>query len=785
MSIRIHPTIGVARLGNSQDEFCIVPDKIGGTPLEFKEGKITDQKILKFKDSKGLIKRQGQPFRIHDQNGEITTNRKDVKSIEWTVHLVNKKAEWYEFDEVKGNLLFGENNDYESWKVPLRNMNVKNRKSLFIDYGPRRITIFNGIKPNYQWFNFDKKSVPANYLEPQIPPSTVKYGQPIQSLGSMITDTEGRLIVFGGFGSTGGNTSLSSFGGGDEWNDDISDGPVYCKVTYNNDKVELVDAWCIVGSPDFAPEIVNITTLSDSIFDVYVRNSPGFIPKLFDRGRFNPNFEANFSRDIKPIFDRMKGYQWVANIQPMANLASLDFYELNKNNADAHAMRQKVFNYFRGIDPYTRTPIEDPNPIAYTQKQFDNLDKNELIQKEEAYRAKYPQDKYPQEYLFKNQNKYLTVESEKEIVKEGDLFPLMPLNSGTNSVRNENPLKFLSLTETQLFLLKQWADGKFNLSPDQHWDAVVPALDTISVGNCIGLPMSPGIEVTWSVHHHNIYNLNKPFTIRVKNSLAKYDKIFNGGHEIDFLTVTRDECIGGGCEPGDLTKRMACPWQADFFNCTVQNINFTNPTQVKDYIVDSDGKITNRIPTPPVYYSYWWPAQSPWDVLIGELTKEGYRANGKWESGRQMNYQRGINSYVQMVEFWDTLGFIKDMNSNNAGFPYLLETERCHEFYTSQKPIISEIMKALKYDNNGKNVDDQGIEIETPIFYIDIQNASDRRKEQFEVIDHHVLNVSDVSYAGDVAHAVLLSSDESSAITYYPFKKIKIKEELSKIKFRR
>lgn len=771
MSIKIHPTIGVARLGNSPNEFCIVPDKIGGIPLEFEGGKITDKKIRKFKDSKGLIKKQGQPFRIYDQAGEITINRKDVKSIEWTVHLANKKAEWYEFDELKGNLLFGEQNNYSSWHVPLRNSDViQKRQSLFIDYGPRRITILKGTNPIDANFKFDKKSVPANYTEAQFPPASVKYGQPVDSLGGIITDAEGRLIVFGGFGRTGGDTSLTGFGGGDQWHDDISDGPVYCKVTYTDNKVESIDAWCIVGSPDFAPEVVNISTLSDSIFDVYVRNSTGFIPELFDKGKFKPDYEANFQRDIKPVFDRMKGYQWVANVQPMANLASLDFYEINKNTSDANATRQKVFNYFRGIDPYTRAPIENPDPLTYTQKEFDQLDQNKIIQKEEKYRAKYPQDKYPQEYLFKDQNKYLTVEDGKEIVKEGDLFPLMPLNSGTNSVRNENPLKFLALTETQLFLLKQWADGKFNLKPDQHWEGVVPVLDTISVGNCIGLLMSPGIEVTWNVHNQIIYNLNVPFTLKVKNSLAKYDNVFNVGKETGFLTVTRDECLGGGCEPGDLTKRMACPWQADFFNCTVQNINFTNPTQVKDYIVDSKGAIIDRIPTPPVYYSYWWPPQSPWDVLIGELTKEGFHENGKWESGRQMNYQRGLNSYVQMVEFWDTLGFVKDMNANNAGFPYLLETERGHDFYTSQKPLISEIMVKLKYDNNGLNVDDQAIEIETPIFYLDIAKARRRRKEQFAATESVSLKASSV---GSI-----------NTITYHPFKKIKISEELSKVRFK-
>jgi L-lysine 6-oxidase len=96
---------------------------------------------------------------------------------------------------------------------------------------------------------------------------------------------------------------------------------------------------------------------------------------------------------------------------------------------------------------------------------------------------------------------------------------------------------------------------------------------------------------------------------------------------------------------------MACPWQADFFNCTVQYINFTDPEINKgdvtisehvkstsnwygndpvndnnqDVLVSTfDGFIhetTERMPLTPTYYSYWWPAQSLWDVLTGDFKK--------------------------------------------------------------------------------------------------------------------------------------------------------------------
>ena len=40
-------------------------------------------------------------------------------------------------------------------------------------------------------------------------------------------------------------------------------------------------------------------------------------------------------------------------------------------------------------------------------------------------------------------------------------LPLMPLLCGDNPLTNEVPSKFLRLTDYQLYILRQWADGKF------------------------------------------------------------------------------------------------------------------------------------------------------------------------------------------------------------------------------------------------------------------------------------------------------------------------------------
>jgi hypothetical protein len=116
-------------------------------------------------------------------------------------------------------------------------------------------------------------------------------------------------------------------------------------------------------------------------------------------------------------------------------------------------------------------------------------------------------------------------------------------------------MKFLALNDTQLFLMEQWANGNFENNSNFQPYPVNP-LDAASVGNCVGLPMCPGIEVTWSMQNPTVYKA--PYQILQYQNEAWY---FDNG-----LTPSRDECAGGGCEPGDLTKRMACPWQADFFS---------------------------------------------------------------------------------------------------------------------------------------------------------------------------------------------------------------------------
>ena len=636
MTLRIHPSVGVGRLGNSAEEFYLAPDAIGGLPIEADSYGNPIGPVVSFKDAAGQVKRQGQPFKIvSDDGSELTLNSPNVASIVWTVHVANKKAAWYQYSELEGNLLYGLDNSYRNRDVPLRNPDEEDRQSLIIDPGPR------SVSGTQQKVMIDKSTVPAGYPA-TFPPDHVQYGTAVLTLGEVLTDDQGRLVVLGGFGHAGGNEPLTSYGGSNTWHDDIADGPVYCEVTFNDGTPPAtLQAWVVIGSPDFAPEIVNISTLSDTMFDVGVR-AFNLIPEMCFDGVFQSDYKVNYQRDIQPIVQRFRGYQWVSNVQSMTAFASNEFDYADNSEANRDN-REQYFEYFR-------QPDDKSNPSP----------------------------EQPQQQLF------------AENASAG-LLPMMPLNSGSNSVSNENIVKFLALNETQYFQLSQWAKGEFDNNPNYNPHPVATE-DAASVGNCVGLPMCPGIEVTWSLQNPEVYA--SPYVIK--------DYKGKDGYNNTGLTPSRDECEGGGCEPGDLTKRMACPWQADFFQCTVQPVNFTNPAVNK--AVDSEG---NKAPLPPTYYSYWWPPQSPWDVLTTGLTEES-QAESHVSAGQQMNYARGINSFVQMVEYWWSLAFIRNLNTGNGSYPYFTETERSNELFSYQEVGVGTI---------SGNPEDN--ETTIPVFYIE------------------------------------------------------------------
>jgi hypothetical protein len=200
----------------------------------------------------------------------------------------------------------------------------------------------------------------------------------------------------------------------------------------------------------------------------------------------------------------------------------------------------------------------------------------------------------------------------------------------------------LRLTDTQYFFLQQWASGYFESGtiPGAHaGDCLTRAV----LENCVGGGFSPGIEMTWISRNPRIYS--GPFRIKVRSPVP------------DPLSLGFDP--DKGLEPGDISRYMALPWQADFNLCSSQPI---------------EGRIL-----------WWWPAQRPEFVYLPPDTLDAQGNDGSHPLGVQVSwvgsdYDQNANDYLsfpdnlQMVEQWHKLGFVFNIGTDEK--PHFVEVER-------------------------------------------------------------------------------------------------------------
>lgn len=294
---KIHPSIGIARVGNSPTQFFIGPEIPGVPPMEIVNGQ--ERPLQKYKDKHGLIKRQAARFRVfeYEQNeeGVISSGREitaDEATIEWQVHLVNRKA-------ASENLNQG---------VP--------RDQLIIDPGVRSIC---GQQQTVKFHT--GKFLGVNVY-----------------LGELQTDASGRLVVLGGRGksaSPNGKEITGLFSDG--WYDDVSDGPVTAKITFPGQRPRQVDnsAWVIVGPPDFAPDIQGIVTLYDVVNQA-----------AFTSGWYFPPTPPSFKSDIFPILNRAVSLRWVNHWETWNDALPTDWKKLSDlQDPTAPEMREKIFEF--------------------------------------------------------------------------------------------------------------------------------------------------------------------------------------------------------------------------------------------------------------------------------------------------------------------------------------------------------------------------------------------------------------------------------------------------------
>jgi hypothetical protein len=363
---RIHPTINLARLGTS-DEFYLSPETSAGLPLEGTtttgglpikpdtESEFIDSGDLR--DTNGALKRQAARFRLFAYSitgpdsypngggaevvpGPLPDGRV-LQEIIWTVHLANKKAAAFcvipsrgvdafangKLPPLRNPGTYGKNGDVDD-KVRLH--------QLMIDPGPRAIAssstqpaVFNLATPA-SYGDGDKIVQLLDY--PQTFPSTTNSqlyepSGPLDSLGELRVDKKGRLLVLPAKGRTAAQIDeynvpipltgdLNNVG----WFDDQADGPVSATLVFDDGTTEeAFGAWVVCCDPSYAPQIRNVVSIWDDVYDTFVREL-NLQPDLYNSAtqKFDPEFKPAFDSLILPVFRASTMQRWTANLPEIA-----------------------------------------------------------------------------------------------------------------------------------------------------------------------------------------------------------------------------------------------------------------------------------------------------------------------------------------------------------------------------------------------------------------------------------------------------------------------------------
>jgi hypothetical protein len=596
---KIHPGIGIARVGNSPDGFFIGPEApgVGVSPAGG------------FKDASGRIKRQAARFRIYAYNaaGEVLKEltARDAE-ITWTAHLANKKGAYHEF----GSRFRP--------KKPLRNIdtqpgitNPELRTRLIIDPGARSIGGVNKPAVRFDGGMFAPQSTEGNVSTPVEVP-----------LGELRTDAAGRLLVLGGYGkstSTVPGTGITEYANNDFWHDDTSDGPVTARVVLKGDApIELPvteSSWVLVTPPKFAPDLNSVVTLYDVMEEVAI-----------DRKWITPaDDDVRFMRDIYPIFKRICGIQWVnasayrghSPGAPGDLMSPKLLTQLASKGPATEHLRRHVFGRIRNPN-LPQTPPEGSTAEGTVRASSDDAVSHFIARTGDSSAAQAaPGD-------LAAQGAY----DESVAQASFSFMPIFAGDGGDSDPRENDPERWQRILVRQYALLKRWAEGDFiedlDLSPPappatlgRYSVAEQPgALDRAALEPCIGGPFYPGIEITYIVQHPSIYG--EP-------------DVYGGPFRLNPAVLT----------PGDITQHMAVPWQADFNECSIH----WWPAQRPDDVVTS--ALYNEVVKALETSEQIEPLALAQMLATRELWTRGIR-------------QYGTDSTVDidMVEHWHSFGFI-------------------------------------------------------------------------------------------------------------------------------
>ncbi|HEU4883778.1 MAG TPA: LodA/GoxA family CTQ-dependent oxidase [Longimicrobium sp.] len=371
-------------------------------------------------------------------------------------------------------------------------------------------------------------------------------GTPVY-LGELRTDEAGRLLFLGGRGVSASptgmpifnNTDGNSFINADGWYDDASDGPVTARVTLGGRAIPVTPAWVVTAPPNYAPEAVAIRTLYDLLQDLYIQADWTVAPA-----------PVSFRNDVYPILQRFSNLQWVnagfasqfgrggphdfndpAYARTLSWLPPAGGYDVHQE------VRTQVFNAFR-------------SPTG--------TDANQL----------------PWPWIY------------------GDAMDNPP---------GDSPRQNATVSATQYGVLQSWAAGQFVDDWEQPYDpprrieeVPVPEqpamLDKAALHFCLADAFHPGCEVTWPIRHASMFSA--PFRILHR---APGQPAPDYGPTLTPAIALSPTGPLHAQGPGDLTRWMGLPWQADSGFCR-------------------SGYQTSYDPFIPTF----WPARVPNEVLTAD-----------------------------------------------------------------------------------------------------------------------------------------------------------------------
>ena len=634
-SIRIHPGIGLARLGNS-DEFYIGPEAPGRVVDPGGRGGPGPEGGT-YRDSSARLKRQAQRYRVYayDANdqviAELTSDAGLVKSLCWRVHVRNMKAASYAF---QGAYLFDpdalRNPAIQPGKPPIE------RTQLIIDPGVQRIAsgqagpvvmkgdVFTGIEkgtlPGGLRFEGYTPRDPSQAVE-----VTYTAARDIE-LGQLRLDPQQRLLFVPAPGNgacvttpkvvlsnpsatleppngpeNGENPLTNQFAyfNVPGWWDDTCDGEIDVTVTLNDGTVlstrdnvtsatdegtrnPRAGAWIITAPPRYAPHMSPVVSILDRVYETFPEAYPYAGKK------------THFYRDIYPIFANAVYSGWVsveaAGVKPEAknrghgpvqsgNLLSPGYLAvLSDPSATMKPVRQTLYRLLRHA-PGPRGRLVDSLMPAPPQR--------------------------PTSW-------------NNEAFQRAEVDTLMPKLWGTGGKPLQNqqlgidlPDQFLSLTDWQLNHLKNWAEGDFEVGvlhkplplEKMSLNDQPPALDSAALEPAAGGGFHPGIEF--------------PYLIIYREFFA------------EAFRVAKD------VEPGWLSAFMSSPWQGDFWSCK----------------------------------EAWWPAHRP-DIVFEYDANTKTRTYKEWFRGYDAAGEplSSTDGYEQMAAAWPKLGMVLPITTADGHF---------------------------------------------------------------------------------------------------------------------